>query len=140
MTAPQKRVGDDQVNTAPRALCTARKFDYCSRAFGAARQLSAGLAYLESVGVARIEEHTVGLALRLQEHLARQGHRLFTPPGNRSSIVTLYTAKPMADVRAAFEAANVDVTVRNGQIRIAAALFNTADEIDRCLDVTRRLV
>jgi cysteine desulfurase/selenocysteine lyase len=119
---------------------TARKFDYCSRAFGAARQLSAGLTYLEHVGVARIEEHTVGLATRIHEGLVRQGHRMFTPPGNRSSIVTMFTSKPMADVRAAFHAANVDVTVRNGQIRIAAALFNNADEADRCLEVTSRLV
>ena len=119
---------------------TARKFDYCSRAFGAARQLSAGLAYLERVGVARIEEHTVGLASRIHAGLVQQGHRMFTPPGNRSSIVTMYTDKPMADVRAAFRDANVDVTVRNGQVRIAVALFNTADEADRCLEVTRRFV
>ncbi len=119
---------------------TARKFDYCSRAFGAARQLSAGLSYLERVGVGRIEEHTVGLASRIHDGLVQQGHRMFTPPGNRSSIVTMYTDKPMADVRAAFRAANVDVTVRNGQVRIALALFNNADEADRCLEVTRRLV
>lgn len=118
---------------------TARTFDYCSRAFGPVRELSAGLAYLESVGVGRIEEHTVGLAHRLHEGLTRQGHRLFTPPGNRSSIVTLFTDKPMADVRAAFGAATVDVTVRDGQIRIAPALFNTTGEIDRCLEVTRSL-
>jgi selenocysteine lyase/cysteine desulfurase len=118
---------------------TARKFDYCSRAFGAVRELSAALTYLEGVGVPRIEEHTVGLAQRLYDGLSRQGHRLFTPPGNRSSIVTLYTAKPMADVRTAFGAQNVDVTVRDGQIRIAPALFNTADEIDRCLEVTKSL-
>ena len=118
---------------------TARRFDYSSRAFGAARQLSAGLAYLERVGVARIEEHTVGLAHRLYDGLVQQGQRMFTPPGNRSSIVTMYTARPMADVRAAFHAANVDVTVRNGQIRISPALFNTVDEVDRCLEVTARL-
>ena len=118
---------------------TARRFDYCSRAFGAARQLSAGLAYLERVGVARIEEHTVGLAQRLYDGLVHQGQRMFTPPGNRSSIVTCYTTRPMPDVRAAFHAANVDVTVRNSQVRISPALFNTADEIDRCLEVTARL-
>ena len=118
---------------------TARKFDYCSRAFGAAKQLSAGLAYLERVGVARIEEHTVGLARRLHEGLDRQGWRLFTPPDNRSSIVTAFTDRPMADVRAAFQAERVDVTVRNGQIRFAPALFNNTDEINRCLEVTRRL-
>src|SRR5256885_7915467 len=53
---------------------------------------------------------------------------LFRPPGNRSSIVTMYVTKPMADVRAAFHAANVDVTVRDGQVRIAPALFNTGDD------------
>lgn len=118
---------------------TARKFDYCSRAFGPVRELSAALTYLEGVGVARIEEHTVGLAHRLYDGLVRQGHQLFTPPGNRSSIVTLYAAKPPADIRTAFGAAGVDVTVRDGQIRIAPALFNTADEIDRCLEVTKTL-
>jgi selenocysteine lyase/cysteine desulfurase len=116
---------------------TARKFDYCSRAFGAVHQLIAGLAYLEHVGVPRIEAHTVGLAKRLYEGLSTQGHHLFTPPENRSSIVTIYTEKPEPKVRAAFHAAKVDVTVRNGQVRIAPALFNTADEIDRCLEITR---
>jgi selenocysteine lyase/cysteine desulfurase len=115
---------------------TARKFDYCSRAFGAVHQLSAGLTYLNQVGVPRIEAHTIGLARRLYDGLVAQGHRLFTPPDNRSSIVTIYTSKPMADARAAFHAAKVDVTVRNGQVRIAPALFNTADDIDRCLEVT----
>ncbi len=118
---------------------TARRFDYCSRAFGPARELSAALAYLEKVGIARIEEHAVGLAHRLYEGLSKQGHRLFTPPGNRSSIVTMYATKPMADVRAAFHAAKVDVTVRDGEVRIAPALFNTVDEVDACLEVTRRL-
>jgi selenocysteine lyase/cysteine desulfurase len=119
---------------------TARKFDYCSRAFGPVRELSAALSYLDTVGVARIEEHTVGLAHQLYAGLSQQGHKLFTPPGNRSSIVTMYSSKPMADVHAAFQAAKVDVTVRDGQVRIAPALFNTSDEIDRCLEVTRRLV
>ena len=120
---------------------SAKRFDYSSRAFGDVYALSAGLAYLEKVGVARIEAHTVDtLARRLQEGLARQGHRLFTPPGNRSSIVTFYTTKPEADVRSAFQAAKVEVTVRTAMVRVSAALFNNADDVDRCLDVTKRLV
>jgi selenocysteine lyase/cysteine desulfurase len=119
----------------------AKRFDYCSRAFGDVYTLSAGLAYLEKVGVARIEEHTVnGLARRLQDGLAKQGHRLFTPMGNRSSIVAIYTTKNPADIRATFDGANVEVTSRNGTIRIAPALFNNADDIDRCLEVTKKLV
>ena len=121
-------------------LTNAKRFDYSSRAFGDVYALSAGLSYLDQVGVARIESHTVdGLARRLQEGLARQGHRLFTPMGNRSSIVTFYTTKPEAEVRTAFQNASVEVTVRTGTVRISPALFNNADEIDRCLDVTKRL-
>lgn len=127
---------------------TARRFDYGSRAFGAVYQLAASLSYLEKVGVARIEEHTVGLAQRLANGLDRQGHRLFTPPGNRSSIVSFYVTKPLDDVRAAFHAANVEVTVRNdpshpeevGYVRVGIGLFNTADEVDRCLEVAKQLV
>jgi len=119
----------------------ARRFDYSSRAFGDVYTLSAGLAYLERVGVGRIEEHTINnLARKLQEGLDKQGHPLFTPPGNRSAIVTFYTSKPSGEVQAAFHSANIEVTVREGSVRIAPALFNNADDIDRCLATTQRLV
>ena len=120
-------------------LTTAKKFEGSSRAFGAVTQLQASLAYLEKVGVARIEEHSVGLAQQLYAGLVKQGHSMFTPPGNRSSIVTFDVSKPMADVRAAFSAANSEVTVRGGQVRVAPALFNNADEIERCLEVAKGL-
>jgi selenocysteine lyase/cysteine desulfurase len=121
-------------------LKTARKFEGSSRAFGAVAQLQASLSYLEKVGIPRIEEHTVGLAQHLHEGLVKQGHSMFTPPGNRSAIVTFYCAKPAADIRSAFGAANVEVTVRSGQVRVAPALFNNSDEIERCLEVTGKLV
>jgi selenocysteine lyase/cysteine desulfurase len=121
-------------------LKTARKFESTSPAFGAVSQLQASLAYLETVGVARIEKHSVGLAHQLYEGLERQGHRVFTPPGNRSSIVTFYCSKPVADARAAFKTANIDVTVRAGQVRVAPALFNNEDEVEKFLAVTKELV
>jgi selenocysteine lyase/cysteine desulfurase len=34
----------------------------------------------------------------------------------------------------------IEVTVRSGKVRISPALFNNAEEIDRCLEVTKRLV
>ena len=139
------RVGEFSVtSTEPdyhyQLLKTARKFEGTSRAFGAVSQLQASLAYLQKVGIRRIEEHTVGLAQQLHAGLLKQGHRMFTPPGNRSSIVTFYSSKPAADTRAAFQAANIEITARNGQVRIAPALFNNAAEIERCLDVTKGLV
>ncbi len=121
-------------------LKTARKFEGTSRAFGAVAQLLASLSYLEEVGIARIEEHTVGLARQLYDGLVKQGHTVSTPPGNRSSIVTFNCNQPVSARRAAFQAAKVEVTVRDRQVRIAPALFNNAEEIEKCLDVTKRLV
>jgi hypothetical protein len=60
--------------------------------------------------------------------------------GNRSAIVTFYTAKPPSDVQAAFQSTNIEVTVRGGMVRIASALFNNADDIERCLATTKKLV
>jgi selenocysteine lyase/cysteine desulfurase len=121
-------------------LKTARKFEGTSRAFGPVSQLQASLSYLEKVGIARIETHTVGLAQQLSQGLAKQGHKVSTPPGNRSSIVTFVCAKPVADARAAFQAANIEVTLRGGQVRVSPALFNNSDEIERCLEVTKQLL
>jgi selenocysteine lyase/cysteine desulfurase len=118
---------------------TARKFEGTSRSFGAVAQLQASLIYLDKVGVGRIEEHTVGLAQHLHAGLVKQGHRMFTPEGNRSSIVTFYCSRPAEEVRGKFRAANVDVTIRGGQVRVSPALFNNVDEIDRCLEVTKGL-
>ncbi len=120
-------------------LKTARKFEGTSRSFGAVAQLQASLSYLEKVGIARIEEHTVGLAQHLYEGFLKQGYKMFTPPGNRSSIVTFDCNRPPEDFRAAFRAARIDVTVRGPHVRVAPALFNNRDEIDRCLDVTKKL-
>jgi selenocysteine lyase/cysteine desulfurase len=69
----------------------------------------------------------------------KQGYQMFTPPGNRSSIVTFYFTRPAEDFRAAFSGAKIDVTVRNAQVRVSPALFNNADEIDRLLEVTKEL-
>lgn len=121
-------------------LRTARKFEGTSRAFGAVSQLQASLSYLEKVGIARIENHTVGLAQQLYDGLVSQGHRVSTPPGNRSPIVAFHCARPAAAARAAFQSANIEVTLRGGQVRVAPALFNNADEIEQCLGVAKQLL
>ena len=118
---------------------TAKRFDYATLPFAEVYQLGAGLAFLQKVGVARIEEHTVALGKRLQDGLLQQGFKLFTPPGNRSSIVTFFFSKQPNEVRAALAGANIDVTVRENQARVSPALFNTQDEVDAFLAVTRRL-
>lgn len=120
---------------------TAKRFDYATLPFAEIYQLGAALSFLERVGVDRIEQHTVALAGELRHGLAAQGWRLFTPEGNRSSIVTFYFDRDPAALKAAFDAAKVDVSVRDSlkQVRVSPALFNTGDEIARFLEVTKGL-
>lgn len=118
---------------------TARRYDYATLPFAEVHQLGAALQYLERVGIPRIEAHLTALARRLQDGLRAQGYRLFTPPGTRSPIVSFYLTKPAAEMSAAFDAAKIDVTVRDDQVRVSVGIFNTEAELDRLLEVTRRL-
>jgi selenocysteine lyase/cysteine desulfurase len=118
---------------------SARRYDYATLPFAEVHQLGAALSYLATVGVPRIYEHTLGLTRRLEAGLLAQGHKLFTPAGNRSSILCFYTTRPTSDVRAAFDQAKTDVTVREGHVRVSLALFNNATDVDQVLAITKKL-
>lgn len=117
----------------------ARRHDYATLPFAEIHQLGAGLTYLETIGIARIEEHLWTLTKTLREGLTTQGFRLFTPADTRAAITAFYYSRPIADVRAAFDAANIDVTIREGHVRVSVGIFNNAEDVDRLLAVTRRL-
>jgi selenocysteine lyase/cysteine desulfurase len=118
----------------------ARKFGYATLAFGPVFELSAALDYLLHVGVSKIELHSVALAHRLRDGLASQGYPVWTPEGNRSSIVTFYPGAKAERLRTNLEERNIKVSFKDGgrQIRAGAALFNNMDEIDALLEVTGR--
>lgn len=113
-------------------------FTYATLPFAEVYQLSAALDYLQKVGVARIEGHTTGLAVQLRDGLVKQGYKLLTPPGNRSSIITFgirQDSKALADRLAN---ARIDVTVRETEVRVSPALFSTAEGVDHFLTVLGR--
>jgi selenocysteine lyase/cysteine desulfurase len=116
---------------------TARKFEYATLPFAEVYQLGAALAYLERVGVDRIEQHTVALARELREGLIGRGFRILTPEGNGSSIVTIHLERNQVRAREALERAAVQVSFREkgSQIRVSPALFNTRADIQRFLEV-----
>jgi len=119
---------------------TAKKFEYATLPFAEVYQLGAALAYLDRVGVDRIERHTVALARELRDGLAGLGFKLFTPPDNDTSIVSVRLERNQARAREVLDAAQVQVSFReNGSlIRVSPALFNTRGEIARFLDLAKR--
>jgi selenocysteine lyase/cysteine desulfurase len=119
---------------------TAKKFEYATLPFAEIYQLGAALAYLERVGVDRIERHTVALAGELRQGLVQLGFRAFTPAGNQSSIVSVYLDRNQARAREVLEGAGVQVSFRAGgsMLRVSPALFNTHDEIQQFLSLARQ--
>jgi selenocysteine lyase/cysteine desulfurase len=115
---------------------TAKKFEYATLPFAEIYQLGAALAYLERVGVDRIERHTVALAGELRQGLTALGFRALTPPDNASSIVSVHLDRNQARAREVLDKNGVQVSFREkgSQIRVSPALFNTRDEIRRFLD------
>jgi len=118
---------------------TARKFEYATLPFAEIYQLGTALAYLERVGVDRIERHTVALARELREGLTRLGFRVLTPPDNNSSIVSVHLDRNEARARQVLDNNGVQVSFREkgSQIRVSPALFNTRLEIRRFLDLAK---
>jgi selenocysteine lyase/cysteine desulfurase len=119
---------------------TARRHEYATLPFAEVHQLGAALEYLDKVGVTRIQDHVLGLTRRLERGLLEQGFKLFTPPGNQAPVLCFHTTRPTADVRRAFEAEQVDVTVREGHVRVSMALYNNSDDVERVLAAGRRLL
>jgi selenocysteine lyase/cysteine desulfurase len=119
---------------------TAKKFEYATLPFAEVYQLGAALTYLERVGVERIERHTVALARDLRQGLDGLGFRLFTPPDNRSSIVSVRLDRHQDRARQVLEDNRVQVSIREkgSMIRVSPALFNTRAEIARFLDYAKR--
>ena len=119
---------------------TAKKFEYATLPFAEVYQLGAGLAYLQRVGVDRIEQHSVALARELREGLAALGFRMFTPPDNKSSIVSIRLDKNQARAKEMLDKAGVQVSFREGgsMIRVSPALFNTRGEIRQFLEAAKQ--
>lgn len=124
---------------------TAKKYEFSSLSFGEVYQLSAAVAYLQRVGLDRIEAHTLALTDRLRAGLTERAFRIFTPPGTRSSILSFYVTSSEDVAVRTFRDAGVAISIQRGEtdepggpdasvrVRVAVSLFNNRYDIDRLL-------
>ncbi|MGB7680937.1 MAG: aminotransferase class V-fold PLP-dependent enzyme [Candidatus Acidiferrales bacterium] len=132
---------------------SAKKYEFSCLAFGEVYKLAAALAYLESVGLEKIEAHTQSLTDQLRAGLANRGFRIFTPSGTHSSILSFYIHQSPDAAAKIFDAAGVKISTQNGdttdeedrtgssvsRVRVAVSLFNNAADIQRLLDATSKV-
>ena len=140
------RVGWRQLESEPtpgdyRFYEDARKYGYATPAFGSVYQLRAAVDYLLAIGVDRIESHAVALAGALNRELRSLGFRVLTPEANASTIVAFEHRASPELAAAAFEKADVKISLREGgtQVRAGVALFNNRSDVDRLLEVAGSL-
>ncbi|MCF3964591.1 aminotransferase class V-fold PLP-dependent enzyme [Streptomyces fuscigenes] len=111
---------------------SARRYDE-SVSFLAYHGAQHSLALLEELGTAPVHAHVTALADRFRKGMAEAGHDLVAAEG--SAVVG---APGLGGRREALEAAGVDASVRAGNLRVSFHLYNTADDVDRTLEVLAR--
>ena len=114
----------------------ARRFEFITLPFQEFAGLNASLDLIFELGPARIEAYTTSLADRVLAWAASNGVEAVTPiaRAHRAGIVSLRFDNGAARSDK-LRAAGVVHSFREGAIRLAPYFFNTADEIDRALEV-----
>jgi cysteine desulfurase / selenocysteine lyase len=127
----------------------ARRFDLGNYNYPAAIAADRSLALLTEIGTEQIEAHVMDLARKLASGLAERGLPVNAngPALGRSGIVTVGTLGGSGHDRAddpriaaladKLQRGGVRFSIRQGAIRFALHLYNSADDVARVLDLCR---
>jgi selenocysteine lyase/cysteine desulfurase len=100
-----------------------------------------GLAYLQRIGVERIEAHALDLTARLREGLSEIGLEVLTPaePSRRAGNVCIARSDGPR-FTAALAERGVLVWEADGRVRYSAHLYNDGDDVERAIEASRHAV
>jgi selenocysteine lyase/cysteine desulfurase len=129
----------------------ARRFEVGAVDYASCYAVDASLSLLNEIGAPAIEAHVLALAGRLRQGFVEQGFevpaRAFGPEA--SHIVTVgrlgagghgVADDPrLARLSENLAAQGVVHTIRRGMLRFAFHLFNSDDDVDKVLDIARRM-
>jgi selenocysteine lyase/cysteine desulfurase len=97
---------------------------------------TAAVELMLGIGVERVAAVVDELVLRLLDGLDRSRYRPVSSPETRSSLVVIEPfGEPAEVVFRRLTEAGVHVAHRRGWIRVSPHLYNTADDVDRVLDL-----
>jgi selenocysteine lyase/cysteine desulfurase len=101
-----------------------------------AAAVSAGIDYVNALGLAKIRAHARQLTDRLQSELPPLGYKPVTPHGTETPIVA-FELKDATAAQKALQAGKVTATIigNENRLRLSVSVFNTHDDIDRVVEV-----
>jgi selenocysteine lyase/cysteine desulfurase len=97
-----------------------------------AAAVSAGIDYVNGIGIDRIRAHAKQLTDRLQQELPAVGYKSLTPATTPTPIVA-FELKDRAATAKALQAAKVAATIvgNENRLRLSVSVFNNHDDVDR---------
>ncbi|MBR0951328.1 aminotransferase class V-fold PLP-dependent enzyme [Bradyrhizobium canariense] len=117
----------------------ARRFELGNFNLPAVHALGASLDMIEQIGVHNIQNHCFDLGDHLIARLDELNVGLVGPRERQHRAPHIYViALPASDWLGHFEDNGVRVSPERDGIRVSLGMFNTADDIDRLVDVIRR--
>ena len=139
---PTTRYGHRQVSNFNRAELTweplpgAARYETGGIAVLLAACVSAGIDYVQALGIDKIRAHARVLTDRLQKELPPLGYTALTPQGTETPTVA-FALKDGAAVSRMLQANKVVGTVvgNENRLRLSVSVFNTHDDIDRAVAV-----
>jgi selenocysteine lyase/cysteine desulfurase len=101
-----------------------------------AAAVSAGIDYVNALGIDRIRAHAKQLTDRLQKELPAIGYKSLTPIDTPTPIVA-FELKDAAAAAKMLQAGKVAATIisNENRLRLSVSVFNNHDDIDRVVAV-----
>ena len=115
----------------------ARKFDRGQPAnFLVNAGLEGSLEVLEELGLENVQKHNAGLRDYFLQHYPSKKYRPVSSPDHLSNILTLKPVSGDSGVLEKFlQDKNVDISIREGNIRISFHLYNTHKQVERLIEL-----
>jgi selenocysteine lyase/cysteine desulfurase len=139
---PTTRYGHRQVSNFNRAELTweplpgAAKYETGGIPVLLASCVSAGIDYVQSLGVAKIRTHARQLTDRLQRELPPLGYKPLTPSATETPILAFELKDAAATTRLLREGHVTGPIIANeNRLRLSVSVFNTHEDIDRVVAV-----
>ncbi len=140
VVSPNSKVVYNLVDYTTETLPGARKYDRGQSPNMLVNAcLEAGLEFLGAVGLEEIEKHNRYLRDYFLENYPKNKFTMITPKDAMANIVCLKaTSSDPLELERELKYRNVDVSIRQGNIRLSFHIFNTIDQVNeliRALDI-----
>jgi selenocysteine lyase/cysteine desulfurase len=121
----------------------ARRMEYSTVAYSAGLGMASAIEYLCDIGIERIYAHDLRLATMLMDGLEELGGNLITPreEARRAAVVAVqFQQRTSTELVAALFERKITCASRLGALRLAPHLFNSEEDVERCLAELKRLL